>query len=190
MNSIRAFIAVEVNNPEVIRKIQMIQNEIKSSGSALTKDVELSNLHITLKFLGEIDGYKLEQVKQEIKKIKFHPFEIMFKGVGYFPGGNRINVIWVGVEDKESILNKLGYEVQRRMEKLGFKPEKFTPHLTIARVKQVRSKPTLLQILANYGDDFFGKQTIECIYLKKSTLTPKGPIYENLLRHEGYGEGT
>lgn len=185
MNVVRAFIAVEVDNPEVIRKIKMVQDEIKSSGSALTKDVELGNLHITLKFLGEINSYKVEQVKQELKKIKFNPFEVVFKGVGYFPGGSRVNVIWVGVEDFDGVLNRLGNEVQQRMGKLGFQPEKFTPHLTIARVKSVKDKHTLLQILANYGNELFGRQRIECIYLKKSILTQKGPIYEDLMRHEG-----
>ena len=185
MDNIRSFIAVEITNPDVMQKIHMIQQEIKASETAVIKEVELNNLHITLKFLGEIDKYKLEQVKREIKEIKFTPFTIHLKGIGYFPGGNRVNVIWIGVNDVDGVLTKLGEEVQRRMSKLGFQYEKFTPHLTISRVKAVRDRQGLLRILAEHENEEFGMQEIEYICLKKSTLTPKGPIYEDIIRHGG-----
>lgn len=172
----RAFIAIEV--PHSIReKIKKIQDELPGEG---LKHVEEENLHITLKFLGEIDESKAREIKNIIGSIKFSPFEVNCMGVGVFPNEKYIRVVWVGVESN-GILEKLAEELNDKLEKIGFltAKEKFTSHLTIARVKR---KVDLHTFIPKHKNDFFGQFTVMegDIKLKKSTLTPKGPIYEDL----------
>ncbi len=184
-NLIRAFVAVDVNEPSIVEKIRLTQGMLESSRAAVMKMVEPENLHLTLKFLGEIDQSKIEQVKEAIRSISFETFVIRLRGLGYFPGGGRVNVVWVGVEDQSGSLTRVGEELQAKLASLGFQKERFTPHLTIARVKSVREKQRLIQLISEHQSEDYGTQKIEYICLKKSILTPSGPIYSDLLKHDG-----
>ncbi|PUA31516.1 MAG: 2'-5' RNA ligase [Candidatus Terraquivivens tikiterensis] len=185
-NLIRCFIAVEVSEPSIVEKVSAVQSRLESTGADI-KLVEHDNLHLTLWFLGEIAEPRLRQVMEAMRKVRFNKFSINLRGIGYFPGGGRINVIWIGVEDPSGSLKSIHSQLVRLLEPIGFKPEdrEFTPHLTICRVKSVRDKSRLVSTIKDVESMEFGSQPVEKLYLKRSVLTPKGPIYSNLFVVEG-----
>ena len=185
---IRTFIAVDFDNPAIVSKVQDVQRELINSGIAM-KPVEPRNLHVTLWFLGEIDRGRLNLVLENAGKVVFKPFDLKVEGVGYFPGGSRINVIWLGIKDPENGLKNILDQLLEKLTKLGFRYDErgFTPHLTIGRVKFIRDKQSAIQKLDKLRDLYFGEQHVDSFKVKKSTLTPRGPIYADLLvvRAEG-----
>ncbi len=178
----RTFIAVDFDNPEIVSKIKDIQKDLRNSG-IIAKDVEPQNLHLTIWFLGELPENKLKIVLDETSKISFNNFEVKVGGVGYFPGGNRINVIWLKVEDPTNTFSHILDQLLNSLRKKGFKYDErgFTPHLTIARVKSIQDKERALKKLQQLKDIQLGQQTIDAVKVKKSVLTAKGPIYSDLL---------
>ncbi|MCF8885103.1 MAG: RNA 2',3'-cyclic phosphodiesterase [Nitrososphaerota archaeon] len=179
---IRTFIAIDFDNPIIVERIQDIQKKLRESG-IIGKDVEPENLHLTLWFLGELPRDKLEVVLEETSKTKFRKFELKVKGLGYFPGGGRINVVWLGVEDKSRSLEDILNQLLSNLGKRGFKYDErgFTPHLTISRVKQVRDKNAAINLLRQLQEIEIGSQLVDSIKVKKSVLTSRGPIYSDLL---------
>lgn len=177
----RVFIAVDVNEPQITSLITKAQAELVATHSSVLKPVAAENLHITLKFLGEIDEDVVKVVLEKMKEIKFPPFKIKLRGIGYFPGGGRINVIWVGVTEGSDQLRGLHALVEDELSSLGFRRDTFSPHLTICRVKSVRDKGSLLKALSTYSDYVVGEQWVDALKVKKSTLSSAGPIYVDLL---------
>ncbi len=173
----RLFVAVDIDEGFRQKFIPLLKLLSSFKG---VKPVEPENLHITLKFLGEVDQLKAERIKEELKKIEFSPFQIRFSGIGFFPNSRYMRVIWVGAESDG--IYRLADEVEKRMKKLGFRKDKdFKAHLTVGRVKRIdqSQKSRLLRELEEYSRDY-GSMTVKNFRLKKSTLTPKGPVYEDI----------
>ncbi len=181
MPGIRSFIAVDVEGEEIIAKILRIQEEISTSTAKL-KTVERQNLHFTLKFLGNVEEAKLDLVKSVLEDVlkRFPPFTMHLRGVGAFPRVSRPNVVWIGVEDGREIFIEMAKELDRSLARLGFKREtkSFEPHLTIARVKG--HSGDLPEIIRRVSDVDIGILKVNEVRLKRSTLTPSGPIYGTL----------
>ena len=180
----RAFIAIDVN--ESVRDSLVRAQDYIGSKEAKIKFVERENLHITLKFLGEITEEQAEENKNILKKIaeKYKKHEVKVKGIGVFPNPNFIRVIWAGIENDE-IIREMAREIEDELAKLGFKKEgNFVAHITLGRVKFVKDKLGLTMKLKELANEDFGSFVVDAIELKKSTLTPKGPIYETLARFE------
>lgn len=178
INMMRAFIAIDVGMNDKIKEIY----EDISKTKAKLKMVEPENIHLTLKFLGEIKDKDVEIVKNEIIEAKkeIKPFKALLKGTGVFPSREYIKVLWIGFFDdgQTKILSEI---INERLAEYGFKREKnFKPHVTIARMKSREGKEDVLKIIDYYRDRAFGE--IECreIKLKESVLTSKGPIYKDL----------
>ncbi|MCK4996411.1 MAG: RNA 2',3'-cyclic phosphodiesterase, partial [Thermoplasmatales archaeon] len=95
-----------------------------------------------------------------------------------FPNQNYIKVMWIGIENGEQI-GKIASKIDEKISELGFEKERrrFSAHLTIARVKSAKNKEKLLELIEKYRDIEFGSLKVDTIKLKKSELTPKGPIY-------------
>ncbi|AFK21773.1 RNA 2',3'-cyclic phosphodiesterase [Pyrococcus sp. ST04] len=181
---VRAFIAIDVS--EEVRDAIVRAQDFIGTKEARIKFVERENLHITLKFLGEISQEQIEEIKKILEKIarKYRKHEVRVKGIGVFPNPNYVRVIWAGVENDETI-KAMAKEIDEALAKLGFKREKdFVAHVTLGRVKFVRDKLGLAMKLKELANEEFGSFKVEAIELKKSTLTPKGPIYETLARFE------
>ncbi|MEM3506860.1 MAG: RNA 2',3'-cyclic phosphodiesterase [Candidatus Bathyarchaeia archaeon] len=134
--NVRSFIAFDIDDPSIKNRFIEIQNELIKAG-AKVKLVEPQNIHITLRFLGEIPKALVEKVKNEMVNIDFKAFDVEFKGLGAFPSLNRINVIWIGIKKGEEKLKEIFNQLENRLRKLGFSPDPkgFSPHITIARVK-------------------------------------------------------
>ena len=176
----RTFVAIEVNNKDVLNSIHKIQTELNIKA----KPVELYNMHFTVQFLGEVSEEMIGKISDALSSIEFSAFSVSFVSVGVFPKPNFPRVIWIGTNDGVNELEKLAEMVRSRLSQLGFSPDKkFKPHVTIFRVKNkiegISSK------LEKFSSCYFGKQIVSEIKLKKSELTPNGPIYTDLLVVKG-----
>ncbi|WP_297497849.1 RNA 2',3'-cyclic phosphodiesterase [Thermococcus sp.] len=180
----RAFIAIDVSD-EVRDNLLKAQERIGNKVAKI-KFVERENLHVTLKFLGEIDEALAEEVKKALGEIanRHRKHRVKVKGIGVFPNPNYVRVIWAGIENDEG-LKAIAQDVEKEMHRLGFKKDKdFVAHVTIGRVKFVKDKLELTMALKDLANKDFGEFEVNAIELKKSTLTPKGPIYETIARFE------
>jgi 2'-5' RNA ligase len=175
----RGFIAIDI---DVFPKLIEFENDIKELNIDV-KLVEPKNIHITLKFLGDTYENQLDQIQRIIKSSVrgIAPFNIKLKGAGVFPNINYIKVIWIGIKDN-NILGIISSKIDKQLSKIGFKKEKrnYSPHLTIARVKSSKGKNRIMQIIEKYKNIEFIDFKVDTIKLKRSDLTPKGPIYTDI----------
>jgi 2'-5' RNA ligase len=178
---IRSFVAIECYDGNLHSKVDEAQGRLKATGANI-KLVEVENIHITIKFLGEIEDHIVDDVSQVIRKITFEPFEFIIEGVGVFPNLNKPTTIWTGISSGAGELADLFNKVNDGLAKLGFEKDRrrFHPHLTVARVRSGQNRDRLVDELVCMEEMEFGKVHVDRIYLKKSVLTSKGPIYSTL----------
>ncbi|MBW2976369.1 RNA 2',3'-cyclic phosphodiesterase [Candidatus Woesearchaeota archaeon] len=172
----RLFIAIEIPG-DVKSYLAQIQEKIDLPLNK-TRFVDQSQIHLTLKFLGDVTPDRIEEIKKQLKNISFNPFSLYLEGIGVFPNKSYIRVIWVGLKPEEPVL-----ELQKRIDeslKKMFKKEKdFKAHITLARVKYIEDKDKFISKLKKIGVEN-KKISINSFKLVKSTLTPKGPFYDDL----------
>ena len=175
----RTFIAVDVSAGAIAK----LQNEIISTAGWSPRDVkpvETQNLHFTLIFLGEKSDGDVDSIKSKLVQVQFDPFTLTYAGVGAFPKPASARVVWIGV-DREGgqRLTALANDVVARMAELGFSADKpFSPHLTVFRAKG--GPIQVSDITAKYQGRTFSSDLIDRVHLKKSDLTPSGPVYSNI----------
>jgi 2'-5' RNA ligase len=179
--SIRSFLAFDIENNTVLNRLATAQNQLVQTGADL-KLVEPQNIHITVRFLGNITPAMAEQIFDEMKKIQFTPFTVQIKGLGAFPNPNYPRVIWAGITTGADQLKNVFSQLEPQLRGLGFTPDSkgFSPHLTIARVRSGRNKQQLAKFLTENANYEFGAVNAKCLRLKKSDLTPRGPVYSTL----------
>ena len=173
----RTFVAIEIDNKDILRKIRSVQE----STSFKASPKRIDQIHFTLQFLGEIDEELCEKVKDVLRTIAFSQFDLSLKGIGGFPNLKNPRVIWIGADKKvDEKLIKIAKEIELVLTPLGFeKDKKFKPHLTVLRVKHKVGDISLQ--MKEYEAIEFGTQVISKIKLKRSVLSPKGPEYSDLL---------
>jgi 2'-5' RNA ligase len=178
---VRCFVAIECGNPEVVKGISDVQGVLAGTGADM-KPVEAENIHLTLKFLGEIEQGKVDEVAEVVKGMRFEPFKFTVEEVGVFPNLRRPSTIWAGITEGVSDLAAVFEELDLKLSKLGFERERrrFQPHLTICRVRSGKNKDQLVERLLRVKDTVFGEVSVDRVSLKKSVLTPSGPIYSTL----------
>jgi len=178
---VRSFIAVDLDEEPLRERIVNAQRGLEQTGAQL-KLVSPEILHLTVRFLGEIPQSTVERVKEAMDGVRFSPFEVEFKGLGAFPSLNRINVIWVGIRSGHEKLDEIFHQLEPKLRQVGLPPDNkgFSPHLTIARVRTGLNKAALSNYIMSMEDHEFGKMQAKVVRLKKSTLTPKGPIYTTI----------
>ena len=179
--TIRSFIAFDINSETILKNITNIQNLLTKTGANL-KLVKPENIHITVRFLGNITPNMVEKIFEEMKKTHFSPFNVKIHGIGAFPHLRYPRVLWAGITEGADQLRNIFNQLEPRIRSLGFAPDTrgFSPHLTIARVKSGRNKAELIKCINENKNCRFGTVKAECLKLKKSNLTPKGPIYSTL----------
>jgi len=172
----RTFVAIEISNDNIINSIKKFQTEININA----KPVESENFHFTLQFLGEVSEEISQKIIQALRKIEFSSFSVNLKGVGAFPKPKFPRVVWVGTDnDGGNMLIQLSKKVEKALEPLGFFSDKpFRPHLTVLRIKKKIGDIT--NELDRQKTIDFGMQEVTNLKLKKSELTPNGPIYSDL----------
>lgn len=177
---VRTFLSFDVEDEDVIGRIVEVQKRLMLSGGRV-KLVKPENIHMTLRFLGEIPSEKVDLISKEMDGLRFPQFKIELRGLGAFPKPNYPRVVWVGIKEGARELTEIFNQMEPRLTRLGVRPEPrpFHPHLTIARVKGGgRSK--LVDVIRDLSDYDFGIIEGRCFRLKRSTLTIKGPVYSTL----------
>jgi 2'-5' RNA ligase len=173
---VRIFIAIDLP-PTVRERIKECQRVLSATEAKLTM-VNADSAHITLKFIGEVDLSEVEPFISALCTIRFPPFEFEVSRIGVNnPRSPR--VIWSNVEDGGACAD-LHRQIEEVLTPFGIPRENrpFTPHVTIARVK--RPHPSLFPVLQQLAGEYLGKGEARSIRLKKSTLLPAGPRYEDL----------
>jgi 2'-5' RNA ligase len=181
VESMRCFIAFDMDGESVLRKIADVQNLLIKTGADL-KLVEPHNIHITLRFLGNIAPMTVDKIFEGMTKASFVPFDVKIRGVGAFPNTRYPRVLWAGITEGADQLRSIFEQLEPHLRSLGFAPDTrgFSPHLTIARVKSGRNKAELGRVVSENAGLEFGDIKASCLRLKKSDLTPRGPIYSTL----------
>jgi RNA 2',3'-cyclic 3'-phosphodiesterase len=178
---VRAFLAFELENPQVRQNLTHVQEQALKTGADL-KLVEPENIHITMRFLGDITLKMVDQVFGEMQKIQFKPFPVHIYGLGVFPSLGNPRVLWAGIMEGAVQLKNVFEQLEPKIQGLGFQPDPkgFSPHLTIARVRSDVGKAQLAEFVQKNGKFEFGTVNAASLRLKRSELTPKGPIYSTL----------
>lgn len=149
--------------------------------SLLPQNAKLSltkTFHLTLKFLGEVQPDKTEKIAEILKNIKFEAFSVFLDSIGIFPTENYIRVIWVGLKPEDKILELQG-KIDESLKLLFKKEKEFKSHITLARVKYPEDKKAFVEQLKKIKVES-KKIEIKDFRLVKSTLNPKGAVYEEL----------
>lgn len=143
--------------------------------------------HLTLKFLGETDPGRIDEIEGALEaavaEADLDPFEATFEGLGVFPSLEYISVVWLGVSDGAAAFETLQAPIEERLVALGFEPadHDFSPHVTLARMKHAGGKE-LVQELVRSETPTVGTMTVEDVRLTESRLTAAGPVYETVHR--------
>jgi RNA 2',3'-cyclic 3'-phosphodiesterase len=182
MRTVRTFVAVEIS-PEVrSRAAQLIARF--SPTSAKVKWVDPHNLHMTLKFLGEVDLREAPQVCAAVGEATadLPPFSIRVAGAGAFPDLHHPRTVWLGVTEGADEMVALHERLEASLATLGFRREqrRFRPHLTIGRVRGLPGAADLEQLIARYQDFDAGLADVDEVVVFSSELNRDGPTYEPL----------
>ena len=176
MTGIRCFVAVDLPG-EMREAIGRLQSQIATKGLRL---VQPELVHVTLKFLGDVPEAKVERVTDALRKVFVAPFTAHVASMGTFSGRD-IRVVWLGLEGN---FEELYQKVESALSPVGFEREArgFSPHVTLGRVGQpgMETNREIHSKITAFRDVDLGRFTVDRFYLKKSTLTRGGPIYENL----------
>lgn len=172
---VRTFIAVEMDGSMLREPLRLLRafHDLKV--------VPESNMHITLKFLGEVKEEQLPAIKETVDAVAARPaFDFTVKGVGAFPSATDPRIIWAGTEGAEP-LGAMAAQFEDQLSAQGFEREQrpFSAHITLARSKD-RSARLAFSGLDEFKATVFGTVPVKQLRLKKSVLTPKGPIYSDL----------
>ena len=195
MNKIRTFIAVEVS-PTVLRRAADLIERLQAS-DVQVKWVNPSNMHLTLKFLGDVAEAELPAVCRAVDQAAtpLQLFEISLVGAGAFPDLRRPRTVWIGVDRGADALCRLQAALDKSLKKLGFPKERrrFHPHLTIGRIRQSGAAASLLGDRIRELEQFDAAgATIDSVVVFASHLAKTGPTYEVLSRaplaHDTYFE--
>ena len=168
----RLFIAIDFNE---------LKNYFIELQKLLPKDAKLSftkSFHLTLKFLGEVQPNNVANIVNTLKRIRFNSFSVFLDSIGVFPSESYIRVVWVGLNPEDKMLD-LKNKIDESLNELFEKEKSFKTHITLVRVKYLADKKYFLEQIKKIKVEN-KKVEINNFRLIKSTLTPKGPCYEDL----------
>jgi 2'-5' RNA ligase len=177
----RLFVSVPV--PDGLKaKLAILGKELEQDDVSIVKP---ENMHLTLKFLGEVDEAGIADVEKRLRAVRFGAFGCELRSVGVFPNERDVKVVWVGCESGGK-LETLAKDVAGALSGFGKEGERFSAHLTIARVKK---RIDLSAFLQKHNGDVFGSFKVERFHLMQSVLKPAGPEYSVLADFEaGHGK--
>jgi RNA 2',3'-cyclic 3'-phosphodiesterase len=179
----RAFIAIELPQ-EIKDNLSRLQGKLKTAGADV-KWVEPKNIHLTLKFLGEIEEQTQTRIAAKLKEIAGNQraFFISLFSCGAFPGINSPRVIWLGIEQGDQEVKTIAGAIETQLESIGIPKETraFSSHITLGRTRSSKNRRELAQALSELSlKPLQVRFPTDKITLFKSTLTPRGPIYETI----------
>ncbi len=179
MKVIRTFVAVLIAE-NLKEEIGRVQEHLKKLAPDV-KWVACENLHVTLKFLGDVREDQVPKVCAAVDEAaRAHsPFEMRISGLGAFPNPARARVVWTGIEAGYDQMRKLAETVDANLAELGFEREKraFKSHITIGRVKASRLLGKLAEGIEEVDASNLGAQQVTCVSVMQSELLRGGPVY-------------
>ena len=186
MSVIRAFIAIDLP-PDLHECLDQVSNQLKEQLHELPiRWVPPKNIHLTLKFLGEVSLKNLEMLRNMITQIVsgYHEFDISVGGIGAYPKIHRPRVIWIGLEGPPELI-AMQYAIEMETTRLGYAREErsFSPHLTMGRVSRnanLHEIRRISDILTDYKVGFLGLAKINEVHLFKSELKLGGAVYSRI----------
>lgn len=177
----RVFAAIKIK-PEVsiLNLIQELKLQFKYDRISWVKS---ENIHLTLKFFGEVDDEQIKNIKQIMEQvcINFKEFSFSLKGLGVFGSSYQPRVIWIGIKNNAEV-KELANQLIGASSKIGFVPDRqnFVPHLTLARIKSIENKGRLKQQVNSMNNYYFQEVKVNDILLLESRLFPSGPVYSKI----------
>ncbi|MFH1850370.1 MAG: RNA 2',3'-cyclic phosphodiesterase [archaeon] len=171
----RIFIAVKLPDT-VVGMLDSVNSRLPDGG---LRKVDRKQMHLTMKFLGEVPENQIESIISCLQAVSFEPFSVSLDGVGVFPDPRNVRVVWVGLSPAIKII-ELEQKIGAALTKFSFRKDfKFHPHITLARVKLIEDRKAFSDLLETVKVEKQPFQ-ISCFHLMKSTLAPNGPVYEEL----------
>jgi 2'-5' RNA ligase len=179
--TIRTFICIEI--PETIKgRIGSLQQELRKLGGQVSW-TRPSNIHLTIKFLGDVPASRIEEIQRavELATAGRPSFEIEVGEAGCFPSPRNPRVLWVGLTSLPDPLKELHEAIEKELARLGFprEPRKFSPHLTIGRIRAPQNAGRLAEELIKRGGETESFRAAEVIVMR-SDLNPAGSQYTPL----------
>ena len=181
-DTIRAFIAIPLD-PKIQHSIEYMQDRLKKSNNDI-KWVKPENIHITLKFLGDVTTEQINSVKQTLLNCTHNtrPFKVKLSQLGAFPNIECPRTLWIGLKDSKQQLNRMAVSLEKALGKIGFQGDQrpFRSHITIGRIRSSKNIDALSKSMSNYPISENCIQTISKIILFQSILSSEEPIYKSL----------
>jgi len=186
METVRSFIAIEL--PEELKLgLSKLQAGLKTDDKPWIKWIDTNGIHLTLKFLGNIQVDRIGEITQAMTEAAqgFYPFHLEVRELGVFPDWKRVQVVWVGLGREVDKLGQLQQLIESKLACLGFAPESrpFRPHLTLARVRNHASpdeRQGLGKLIASTKFETAYSMKVDAISLMRSQLTREGAIYSRI----------
>ena len=168
---------------EIQKELIRLQSELKKSLKGQISWVEPKNIHLTLRFLGQIDDHQLEEIKKIVEEIakRIKQFNMDLGVIGAFPDDSNPRIVWIGINFGFNQLNEINAELEDKLETINFAvgEKYFHPHLTIARIKSLDGKNMLHEITQKIHPKQL-PETIDRLIIFQSELTPQGAKYTKL----------
>jgi 2'-5' RNA ligase len=178
----RVFIAIDIDK-DVRGALSDLQQQLRRQSDIKKSDakwVEPDNIHLTLKFLGEVKDDRIVEVCKIVEGVAgmHRSFELNVESVGHF-GGKSARVLWVGTGKGSDELFQLQKDLQQQLSLAGWpeEPREFAGHLTLCRIRNSKAGAKLAQLSEQYRDFKLGVISAESVSVYQSHLTPTGPVY-------------
>jgi 2'-5' RNA ligase len=169
---------------ETRERLRSLQNKLIKECPGKVAWVKVDNIHLTLKFLGEIGEDSVKQIMATLKDVasRYQPFDLTVTGLDCFPGIENPRVVWAGIACSGEELHTLQKDVDESLVKHSFIKDKrkFNAHLTLGRIKYLKEKMKWKGIVENFRDVEIGTLTVDKIIFFQSTLKPAGAVYSVL----------
>lgn len=182
VSTIRAFVAANLN-PDLQVALAMVQDRLRATRADVGW-VRPENLHLTLKFLGQVEEERIGAIRDAIAAAAAGsgPVRLVFQGLGAFPNPRAARVVWIGLSHGAEVLAALQAGIEAALESLGFGREArpFTAHLTLGRVRGPARREQLARALAEAPTEALGEMVLDRIELMKSDLSAGGARYSIL----------
>jgi 2'-5' RNA ligase len=186
MSVIRSFIAIDLPS-DVLHCLEDVSQKLKQDlGGIPIRWVPVGNIHLTLKFLGDVSESNIDMLTDILQSIvsSVNQFELSVGGLGAYPNSHRPRVIWVGIEAPPELV-AAQRSIESEMSRLGYTREKraFKPHLTLGRVSRHATKKDVSQIaevLKTQTIGYLGSARVTALHLYRSDLKPSGAVYTRL----------
>ena len=179
----RLFIAVKIDEK---LKDKILEAQKGFAGLGEITFVEKGNLHLTLKFLGEVSDNTVNEISKRVKTVanKFTKFKISISGLSFFSSADLVKAIFIAVGEGKDKINEIEKELNQELK--SFREEDFNshPHITIGRVGHVKDKAKLIKKMDGLKNIFIGEMEIEEIILMESKLGAFGPVYSEIEKFE------